>query len=168
MQNDIKQRTIITILVENEAGSLSRIVGLFSQRNFNIYSLSVSPTHSHDLSHINITTYGSQHLIEQITKQLDKLICVFKVVVLTENEFVERELALIKLKFSTPKEMQDLKTIVDIHKGNITDLSNTTMIVHISSKTSTIESFLSNISDKNILEITRSGAIGLLRKNKII
>ena len=119
-------RHIISVLLENEPGALSRVVGLFSQRNFNIESLTVAPTDDETLSRVTITTVGSDKIIEQITKQLNKLIDVVKVVDLTEGEHIERELMMVKFKASGAARAE-IKRTTDIFRGQIIAISHLTL-----------------------------------------
>ena len=118
-------RHIISVLVENESGALSRLVGLFSQRGYNIETLNVAPTEDPTLSRLTLTTYGDDHKIEQITKQLNKLVEVVKVVDLSEGPHIERELMLIKVKASGAARAEINRT-ADIFRGQIVDVTPTT------------------------------------------
>ena len=119
-------RHIIAVLIENEAGALSRVVGLFSQRNFNIETLNVAPTEDPTLSRLTVTTSGGERVIEQITKQLNKLIEVVKLVDLTDGDHVERELMLIKLK-AIGQSRDEIKRTADIFRGQIIDVTSTSI-----------------------------------------
>src|SRR5690554_268739 len=123
-------RRIISVLLENEPGALSRVVGLFSQRNFNIETLTVAPTEDPTLSRLTVTTRGSERVIEQITKQLNKLIEVVKLVDLTEGGHVERELMLVKLK-ATGSQRAEIKRTVDIFRGQIVDVTSSVYTVQL-------------------------------------
>ena len=123
-------RHIISILMENEAGALSRVVGLFSQRNFNIESLNVAATEDPTLSRLTLTTIGSDQVIEQITKQLNKLVDVIKLVDLTEGVHIERELMLVKVK-AVGAQRAEVKRTTDIFRGQIVDVTNTMYTVQM-------------------------------------
>jgi acetolactate synthase-1/3 small subunit len=123
-------RHIISVLVENEPGALSRLVGLFSQRGYNIETLNVAPTEDATLSRLTLTTYGNEHKIEQITKQLNKLIEVVKVVDLSEGSHIERELMLIKLK-AIGAARAEIKRTADIFRAQVVDVTPTTYTIHL-------------------------------------
>lgn len=127
-------RHIISVLVENESGALSRLVGLFSQRGYNIETLNVAPTEDPTLSRLTLTTYGDDHKIEQITKQLNKLVEVVKVVDLSEGAHIERELMLIKVK-ALGSSRDEIKRTADIFRGQIVDVTPTTYTIQIAGTT---------------------------------
>ncbi len=135
-----RMRHIISVLVENESGALSRLVGLFSQRGYNIETLNVAPTEDPTLSRLTLTTYGDDHKIEQITKQLNKLVEVVKVVDLSEGPHIERELMLIKVKASGAARAE-IKRTADIFRGQIVDVTPTTYTVQIAGTTEKIRWF---------------------------
>ena len=155
-------RHIISVLVENEPGALSRIVGLFSQRNYNIESLNVAPTEDPTLSRMTLITVGSDQVIEQITKHLNKLIDVVKLVDLSDGEHIERELALIKLKAVGPQR-EEIKRVVDIFRAQIIDVSQTIYTVQLVGTGSKINAFLEAVDPKAILEVLRSGVSAIAR-----
>ena len=160
-------RRIISILIENEAGALSRVVGLFSQRNFNIESLTVAPTEDSTLSRMTITTVGDEHVIEQITKQLNKLIEVVKLVDLTEGLHIERELMLVKVK-ATGAQRAELKRTSDIFRGQIIDVNKTVYTVQLAGTSDKLDAFLEAVGDTSILEVVRTGVSGIARGEKIL
>jgi len=160
-------RHILSVLLENEPGALSRVVGLFSQRNFNIESLTVAATDDETLSRITITTIGSDKIVEQVTKQLNKLVDVVKVVDLTEGEHIERELMLIKYK-ATGAFREEIKRTADIFRGQIIDISPTTYTVQLVGSGSKLDSFIAALDTTNLIEVVRSGASGIARGEKVL
>ncbi len=160
-------RHIISVLVENEAGALSRLVGLFSQRNYNIETLNVAPTEDVTLSRLTLTTYGDEHKIEQITKQLNKLIEVVKVVDLSEGSHIERELMLIKLK-AVGAARAEIKRTADIFRAQVVDVTATTYTIQIAGATDKLDGFIEALSENTILEVVRSGVLGVARGEKVL
>ena len=160
-------RRIISILMENEAGALSRIVGLFSQRGYNIDSLTVAPTDDETLSRLTLTTIGDEGTIEQITKQLNKLVEVVKLVDLTEGVHLERELMLIKLK-AAGAQRAEIKRTVDIFRGQIVDVSTSMYTVQLAGTSSKLNAFIEAVGDVSILELSRTGVTGIGRGEKIL
>ncbi|MBN3564675.1 MULTISPECIES: acetolactate synthase small subunit [Aliamphritea] len=160
-------RHIISVLMENEPGALSRVVGLFSQRNFNIESLTVAPTEDATLSRLTVTTLGSDRVIEQITKQLNKLIDVVKVVDLTEGDHIERELMMIKLK-ATGQMRDEIKRTADIFRGQIIDVTPTTYTVQLAGASDKLDAFIDAIGTSGIMEVVRTGVSGLSRGEKVL
>ena len=160
-------RRIISILMENEAGALSRIVGLFSQRGYNIDSLTVAPTDDETLSRLTLTTIGDEGTIEQITKQLNKLVEVVKLVDLTEGVHLERELMLIKLK-AAGAQRAEIKRTVDIFRGQIVDVSTSMYVVQLAGTSSKLNAFIEAVGDVSILELSRTGVTGIGRGEKIL
>jgi acetolactate synthase-1/3 small subunit len=158
-------RRIISVLLENEPGSLSRVVGLFSQRGYNIDTLTVAPTEDQTLSRLTMTTHGNDQVIEQITKHLHKLIDVVKVVDLTEGAHVERELMLLKVK-ATDKHRAEIKRCVDIFRGQIVDVNPSTYTIQVVGNSDKLDAFIQAIGDADILELVRSGVSGLSRGEK--
>lgn len=155
-------RHIISVLVENEAGALSRLVGLFSQRNYNIETLNVAPTEDPTLSRLTLTTYGDDHKIEQITKQLNKLVEVVKVVDLSEGSHIERELMLIKVK-ALGASRAEIKRTADIFRAQIVDVTPTTYTIQIAGTTEKLDGFIDALAENTILEVVRSGVSGIAR-----
>ena len=160
-------RHIISVLVENEAGALSRLVGLFSQRGYNIETLNVAPTEDETLSRLTLTTYGDDHKIEQITKQLNKLVEVVKVVDLSEGAHIERELMLIKVK-ALGAARAEIKRTADIFRAQIVDVTPTTYTIQITGTTEKIDGFIDALAENTILEVVRSGVSGIARGEKVL
>lgn len=160
-------RHIISILLENEAGALSRVAGLFSARGYNIETLTVAPTEDPSLSRLTIVTSGSDEVIEQITKQLNKLIDVVKVVDLSEAAHLERELMLIKVRASG-KDREEMKRMTDIFRGNIIDVTETTYVIELTGSGSKLDSFIQAINRDLILETVRTGVSGIGRGDRIL
>ena len=160
-------RHLISILVENEAGALSRISGLFSARGYNIESLTVAPTEDASMSRMTIVTTGSEDVIEQITKQLNKLIEVVKVIDLSEAEHIERELMLIKVR-AGQKEREDMKRMADIFRGRIIDVSDNTYTIELTGDTRKLDAFIKSLDQGSIIETVRTGASGIGRGNRVL
>jgi acetolactate synthase-1/3 small subunit len=160
-------RHIISVLLENEPGALSRVVGLFSARGYNIESLSVAPTEDITLSRMTIVTIGSDDVIEQITKHLNRLIEVVKVVDLTEGAHIERELMLIKVR-AVGKEREEMKRTADIFRGRIIDVTEKTYTVELTGDASKLDAFIEAIDRAAILETVRTGASGVGRGERIL
>ena len=160
-------RHIIAVLMENEAGALSRVVGLFSQRNFNIETLNVAPTEDPTLSRLTVTTSGSDRVIEQITKQLNKLIEVVKLVDLTDGDHIEREMMLIKLK-AAGQHRDEIKRTVDIFRGQIVDVTSSVYTVQLTGDQSKLDAFINAIGETYVLETVRSGVSGIARGEKVL
>ena len=160
-------RHIISILVENEAGALSRISGLFSARGYNIETLTVAPTEDASMSRMTIVTTGSEDVVEQITKQLNKLIEVVKVIDLSEAEHIERELMLIKVR-AGQKEREDMKRMADIFRGRIIDVSDNTYTIELTGDTRKLDAFIRSLDQGTIIETVRTGASGIGRGNRVL
>ena len=160
-------RHIISVLVENEAGALSRISGLFSARGYNIETLTVAPTEDASMSRMTIVTTGSEDVIEQITKQLNKLIEVVKVIDLSEAEHIERELMLIKVR-AGQKEREDMKRMADIFRGRIIDVSDNTYTIELTGNTHKLDAFIRSLDQGSIIETVRTGASGIGRGNRVL
>jgi acetolactate synthase-1/3 small subunit len=160
-------RHIISILLENEPGALARVVGLFAQRSYNIETLTVAPTEDPTLSRMTITTSGPDRVIEQITKQLNKLIEVVKLVDLTEGAHLERELMLIKVKASGAQRAE-IKRTSDIFRGQIVDVTAGVYTIQLTGKTAKLESFIEAIGTNCILETVRTGVSGIARGEKTL
>jgi acetolactate synthase-1/3 small subunit len=155
-------RHIISILIENEAGALSRVAGLFSARGYNIETLTVAPTEDGSLSRMTIVTSGSDEIVEQITKQLNKLIDVVKLIDLSESSHIERELMMVKVRASGPMR-DEVKRLCDIFRGSILDVTPTTYVIEVTGEKSKLDAFLRTISEDLIIEVVRSGTTGMLR-----
>ena len=160
-------RHIISILLENEAGALSRVAGLFSARGYNIETLTVAPTEDMSLSRLTIVTSGSDEVIEQITKQLNKLIDVIKVVDLSEAAHIERELMLIKVRASG-KDREEMKRMADIYRGRIIDVTEATYVIELTGSGSKLDSFIQAIDADLILETVRTGVSGIGRGDRVL
>ncbi|HEY8941675.1 MULTISPECIES: acetolactate synthase small subunit [unclassified Cellvibrio] len=160
-------RRIISVLLENAPGALSRVVGLFSQRGYNIESLTVAPTEDPTLSRLTLTTIGDDHKIEQITKHLNKLIDVVKLVDLTEGSHIERELMLIKVKASGAQRAE-VKRCVDIFRGQIVDVTSTLYTIQITGASDKLDAFLQAVGDAAIIEVVRTGVCGISRGEKVL
>ena len=160
-------RHIISLLLENEPGALSRVVGLFSQRNYNIESLTVAPTEDPTLSRLTLTTVGHDEVIEQITKNLNKLSEVVKLVDLSESGHIERELMLVKVK-STGAQRAEIKRTTDIFRGQIVDVTPSVYTIQLTGTTDKLDSFIQAIGTASILETVRSGVTGISRGDKVL
>ncbi|MFO0101882.1 MAG: acetolactate synthase small subunit [Betaproteobacteria bacterium] len=160
-------RHVLSVLVENEPGALSRIVGLFSARGYNIETLTVAPTEDASLSRMTIVTVGSDDVVEQITKHLNRLIEVVKVVDLTEGEYTERELMLIKVR-AVGKEREEMKRMADIFRGRIIDVTERTYTIELTGNTSKIDAFIRAVDRTAILETVRTGSAGIGRGERIL
>ena len=160
-------RRIISLLVENEAGALSRIAGLFSARGYNIESLTVAPTEDESLSRMTIVTRGSDAIIEQITKQLNKLIDVVRLVDLTEGRHIERELMLIKV-IAEREEREEVKRLVDIFRGRIIDVTNSTYTIELTGPVGKLYAFIETLQGVEVVEAVRSGVSGISRGDRAL
>ena len=160
-------RHIISVLLENEAGALSRVAGLFSARGYNIETLTVAPTEDSSLSRLTIVTRGSNEIVEQITKQLNKLIDVVKVVDLSEAAHIERELMLIKVRASG-KDREETKRMADIFRGRIIDVTESNYVIELTGSGSKLDAFIQAIDVDLILETVRTGVSGIGRGDRIL
>lgn len=160
-------RHILSILIENESGAMSRVVGLFSARDYNIDSLSVAATEDPTLSRMTIVTRGGDGLIEQITKQLNKLVEVVKVVDLNSSRHVERELMLVKVR-AVGKDRDELYRLSEIYRGQIVDVSEKIYTVEVTGTSDKLDSFLEALPKSLILETMRTGAAGIGRGERIL
>lgn len=160
-------RHIISVLLENEAGALSRVAGLFSARAYNIESLTVAPTEDASMSRMTIVTNGSEEVVEQITKQLNKLVEVVKVVDLSEAEHIERELMLIKVRAGA-KEREDMKRMADIFRGRIIDVSDNTYTIELTGAGHKLDAFIQALDAGAIIETVRTGASGIGRGSRVL
>ncbi|AKO64149.1 acetolactate synthase [Methylophilales bacterium MBRSG12] len=160
-------RHIISLLMENEAGALSRVSGLFSARGYNIESLTVAPTEDSSLSRMTIVTSGSDEIIEQIIKQLNKLIDVVKVLDLNDGKHIERELMLVKVKASH-QYREEMKRISDIFRGRIIDVSDNTFTIEITGSSTKLDAYLDSLDKSAIVETVRTGASGIGRGDRIL
>lgn len=160
-------RHIISILLENESGALSRVAGLFSARAYNIESLTVAPTDDSTLSRMTIVTSGTDDIIEQINKQLNKLIDVVKLHDLTEDAHIERELMLIKVQ-AVSEARDEVKRLVEIFRGHIIDVTDTTYTIEITGNGEKLDAFVEALSTITILEVVRSGLLGISRGDRVL
>ena len=160
-------RHIISVLMENEPGALSRVVGLFSQRNYNIDSLTVAPTEDQSLSRLTLTTSGDDARIEQITKHLNKLVDVVKLVDLTEGAHIERELMLIKVK-AAGAQRAEVKRTVDIFRGQVVDLTTSVFTIQLTGAGDKLDAFIAALGDNIVLEVARTGVSGIARGEKTL
>lgn len=158
-------RHIISILMENESGALSRVSGLFSARGYNIESLTVAPTDDPTLSRMTLVTRGSDEIIEQITKQLNKLVDVVKLIDLTEGAHIEREMLLIKLK-ALGDARDEVKRLVDIFRGRIIDVTENSYIIELTGNAEKLDAFINAARPAGIIEAVRSGVSGIGRGEK--
>ncbi len=158
---------VISILLENEPGALSRVVGLFSARGYNIETLTVAPTEDSTLSRMTIVTFGSDDVIEQITKHLNRLVDVVKVVDLSEGPHVERELMLIKVR-AVGREREEMKRMAEIFRGNIIDVTDKTYTIELTGVQEKIEAFFNAVDKTAILETVRTGVSGVARGERVL
>ena len=159
-------RHIISVLLENESGALSRVAGLFSARGYNIESLTVAPTEDPSLSRMTLVTDGSERIIEQITKQLNKLVDVVKLLDLTEGAHIEREMMLIKVRAEGSEGREEIKRLIDIFRGRIIDVTESTYTLELTGTGSKLDSFIEALGTTTILETVRSGVSGIARGEK--
>ncbi len=157
-----EKRHIISVLLENESGALSRVAGLFSARGYNIETLTVAPTEDETLSRMTIVTAGSDNVVEQITKQLNKLIEVVKVLNLADRNHIERELMLIKVK-ATGELRDEVKRLAEIFRGRIIDVTESIYIIELTGEGSKLDAFVETLKVTEILELVRSGVSGIAR-----
>lgn len=160
-------RHIIAVLLENEPGALSRVVGLFSARGYNIESLTVAPTEDASLSRMTIQTVGSDDTIEQITKHLNRLIEVVKVVDLTDGAYIERELLIVKVRASG-KEREEVKRTADIFRGRVIDVTDKSYTIELTGDQGKIDAFINALDRTAILETVRTGPNGMGRGERIL
>lgn len=160
-------RHTISILLENEAGALSRVAGLFSARGYNIESLTVAPTEDDTLSRLTLVTRGSDEVIEQITKQLNKLIEVVKLMDLTEGEHLERELLLVKVE-AVNEQRDEIKRLVDIFRGRIIDVTDATYTIELTGSGEKVDGFINVLQDSGLIEVVRSGVSGIARGQRAL
>ena len=158
-------RHIISMLVENESGALSRIAGLFSARGYNIESLTVAPTDEPSLSRMTLVTSGNEDIVEQIKKQLNKLIDVVKLQDLAEGEHIEREMMLIKLK-AARNDREELKRLTEIFRAKIIDVTEASYVVELTGASRKLDAFIEAVPEGLITEVVRSGPTGISRGAK--
>ncbi len=168
MSKEKDERHVISILMENEAGALSRVAGLFSARGYNIESLTVAPTDDKSLSRMTLVTRGSSEIVEQIMKQLNKLIDVVKVKDLSEIEHVEREMMFIKVAADNMEACAAIKRMADVFRARIIDVKSKTFTIEITGNRSKLNAFIDAVKDHTILELVRSGSMGISRGRKTL
>ncbi len=159
-------RHIISILVENEFGALARVAGLFTARGYNIESLTVAPTDDPTLSRMTLVTVGNDRIIEQIIKQLNKLLDVVKVMDMTEGAHIEREMMLVKVSAATGETRAEIARLTDIFRGRILDVTDRIYTIELTGISSKLDAFLEALNQTAILEVVRSGVIGITRGEK--
>jgi acetolactate synthase-1/3 small subunit len=160
-------RHIISLLMENEAGALSRVAGLFSARGYNIESLSVAPTEDPTLSRMTLVTVGSDEIVEQVTKQLNKLIEVVKIIDLNDGNHIERELMLVKVR-AVGSDRDEVKRLTEIFRGSIIDVTDKSYTIELTGTSSKLDAFLDAIERNTVLETVRTGASGIGRGEWIL
>ena len=160
-------RRIISVLMENEPGALSRVVGLFSQRGYNIETLNVAPTEDPTMSRLTLTTIGDDHKIEQITKHLNRLVDVVKLVDLSEGAHIERELMLVKVR-AGGDHRAEVKRCVDIFRGQIIDVGPATYVIQVAGASGKLDAFLESLGEAAVLEVVRSGVSGIMRGERAL
>ncbi|MFZ2451299.1 MAG: acetolactate synthase small subunit [Methylovulum miyakonense] len=158
-------RHIISILIENESGALSRVAGLFSARGYNIESLNVAITEDPSLSRMTLVTSGSDHVVEQIIKQLNKLIDVVKLIDFAENTHIERELMMVKVK-TTDHTRNEIRSLAEIFRGKVLDVTASTYVIEVTGPSEKLDAFVAAIAQETILEVVRSGPTGISRGEK--
>jgi len=160
-------RHIISILMENEAGALSRVAGLFSARGYNIESLTVAPTEDPSLSRMTLVTRGTDEVVEQITKQLNKLVDVVRLMDMAEGAHIEREMMLIKVRASDGGR-EEVKRLADIFRGKIIDVTDTVYTVELTGTGDKLDAFVKAVNHADIVEVVRSGVTGIARGEKAL
>ena len=159
----VRTRHILSLLMENETGALSRVSGLFSQRGYNIESLTVAPTDDPTLSRMTLVTKGNDASIEQIIKQLNKLIDIVKVMELSDYAHIEREIMFVKVAATDMDSCASIKRMADIFRANVIDVKNKTYTIEITGRPDKLDGFLETMEDHKIIEVVRSGAMGITR-----
>ncbi|MGL1834602.1 acetolactate synthase small subunit [Rhodocyclaceae bacterium SMB388] len=160
-------RHVISLLIENESGALSRVSGLFSARGYNIESLTVAPTEDTSMSRMSIVTIGSDDIIEQISKQLNKLVEVIKVVDISESAHIERELMLVKVR-ATGKDREEMKRMTEIFRARIIDVTDASYVIELTGNQAKLDAFIGAIGTELILETVRSGVCGVGRGDRVL
>ncbi len=158
-------RHVISVLLENESGALSRVAGLFSARGYNIESLTVAPTNDPTLSRLTVVTSGTERVVEQIIKQLNKLVDVVRLTDLTETQYIEREIMLIKVR-AVEGLREELKRLSDIFKSRIIDVTDSSYIIEMTGDATKLNAFMHAVGEEQIIEVVRSGATGIARGEK--
>ncbi|MDR2209546.1 MAG: acetolactate synthase small subunit [Azoarcus sp.] len=160
-------RHVISLLMENESGALSRVAGLFSARGYNIESLTVAPTEDASMSRMTLVTSGSDDIIEQITKQLNKLVDVIKISDLSEIPNIERELLLVKVR-ATGAAREEMKRMADIFRAHIIDVTDASYVIELTGNQKKLDAFIAAIDPALLIETVRSGACGLGRGERVL
>lgn len=159
-------RHVISMLLENESGALSRVAGLFSARGYNIESLTVAPTEDATLSRLTLVTRGSDEIVEQITKQLNKLVDVVKLIELTDGSHIECEMLLIKVRANGSGTREEVKRLVEIFRGRIIDVTESTYVIELTGTGDKLDAFIQAVDQAGIVEVVRSGVTGIARGDK--
>ncbi|MGE0859000.1 MAG: acetolactate synthase small subunit [Gammaproteobacteria bacterium] len=162
------ERHTIAILLENASGALSRVSGLFSARAYNIESLAVAPTEDPTVSRLTVVTTGSPQIIEQITKQLNKLVDVIKLVDLNEGPHIERELMLIKVRAASPDHRAEIKRLADIFHAQVVDITDISFTIELTGSPARLDDFVEAVGTRHVMELARSGVLGLLKGSKAL
>ena len=160
-------RHVISLLMENESGALSRVAGLFSARGYNIETLTVAPTEDASMSRMTLVTSGSDEIIEQITKQLNKLVDIIKVTDLSEIPNIERELLLVKVR-ATGAAREEMKRMADIFRAHIIDVTDASYVIELTGNQRKLDAFIAAIDPALLIETVRSGACGLGRGERVL
>lgn len=161
-------RHIISVLMENESGALSRVAGLFTARGYNIETLNVAPTDDPSVSRMTLVTSGTDEIVQQITKQLNKLVDVVKLIDLTEYVHIEREMMLIKIRADSGDTRDEVKRLVDIFRGHVLDVTGATYTVELTGTGDKLNAFIDALSHNSVLEVVRSGPLGITRGEKAL
>ncbi len=164
----MNERHTISILMENASGALSRVSGLFSARAYNIESLAVAPTEDPTVSRMTLVTNGSPEIVEQITKQLNKLVDVIKLVDLNEGPHIERELMLVKLRTANAEQRAEFKRLADIFGGTIVDITEVSYTIELTGSRQRLDDFIEAAGVRHVMELARSGVLGLLKGSKAL
>jgi len=158
-------RHVISILMENESGALSRVAGLFSARGYNIESLTVAPTEDPSLSRMTLVTRGDESIIEQITKQLNKLIDVVKLLDLSHGPHIEREMMLIKVR-AERQQREEIMRLVEIFRAKVIDVTDTSYIIEVTGEGAKLDAFIRAAHEDLVVEVVRTGPSGIARGAK--
>lgn len=161
------QRHIISVLIENESGALSRVANLFSARGYNIEAMSVAPTNEPSISRMTLVAIGNEQIIEQITKQLNKLLDVIKLIDLTETNHIEREMMLVKVS-AEQANRDEIMRLADIFRGRIIDVAENSYTIELTGTGEKLTAFLDVLSKMNVIEVVRSGALAIARGDKAL
>lgn len=160
MSNTTTRRHVVSVLLANEAGSLSRVVGLFSARGFNIDSLNVAPTQDPSISRLTLVTICDEQLIEQINKQLNKLIDVIRLVQIEEHELIDREMMMIKIK-ADARTRGGYMQLAETFRGKVVDICPTNLVIELTGSTRKLDAFIAMLEPQDIFELARTGVTGV-------